>query len=100
MISLDDLYARDEGMCRIGAHRIRRDQATRDHIVPKVAGGGNEDDNIQLACPKHNRAKGARLDYVPKPPKPPKPRVRMSRRRQWDCFPQYGPIGSVSRSVL
>lgn len=99
MISLDDLYARDERMCRIGAHRIRREQATRDHIVPKAAGGCDEDDNIQLACPKHNRAKGARLDYVPKPWKPRPKKLKMPRPR-WDLLPQYGPVGSVSRSVL
>ena len=56
MISLDDLYTRDDGMCRIGTHPIKRDQATRDYIVPKAAGGSEEDDNVQLVCLKHNRA--------------------------------------------
>lgn len=31
-----------------------------DHIVPKVRGGSDDDDNLTTRCRKHNSAKGSR----------------------------------------
>ena len=82
MLSLDELYERDEGVCRISGHPIAREDATRDHIRPKVRGSSDEDRNIQLACGPCNHAKGAECGS------------------RWDFLPDWSPVGVRQRSVL
>lgn len=41
-----------------GNHPIKKmDDITLDHITPKAMGGGDELENMQLACYKHNQEK-------------------------------------------
>ena len=35
-----------------------------DHIIPRVAGGGDEDSNLRGLCRHHNRRKGARAEVL------------------------------------
>jgi 5-methylcytosine-specific restriction endonuclease McrA len=81
MISLDELYERDGGVCQIGSHPMSREDATRDHIRPKARGGGDGNHNIQLACGPCNWAKGAKGS-------------------RWDFLPDWAPVGVRRRSVL
>jgi hypothetical protein len=39
-----------------------------DHIVPRLAGGGDEDWNLQTLCGSCNSAKGGRFFYTPPTP--------------------------------
>lgn len=99
MISLDELYARDGGVCRIGIHPISREEASRDHIRPKARGGGDEPGNIQLACVPCNVSKGS--DYEGLPSLSPVHRKKLKvPKSPWDFMPLWGPVSSPSRSVL
>ncbi len=56
------LFARDEYHCQYcGRHKSDlgyRESLTRDHVVPKSRGGGNDWENVVTACSRCNRAKG------------------------------------------
>jgi 5-methylcytosine-specific restriction endonuclease McrA len=39
--------------------------ATLEHILPKTHGGGNELENLAIACRRCNQGKGKRLDHRP-----------------------------------
>ena len=41
---------------------------TVDHIVPRLAGGGDEDWNLQTLCASCNSSKGGRFFYTPPTP--------------------------------
>lgn len=58
MISLDALYKRDGGICKISNHPISREEATRDHIRPKAHGGSDDPGNLRLACGPCNNQRG------------------------------------------
>ena len=59
------LFARDEYRCQYcGRHKSDlgyRESLTRDHVVPKSRGGGNDWENVVAACSRCNRTKGDRL---------------------------------------
>lgn len=52
-----DVWERDDFRCQ--ACGTRRD-LTVDHIIPRVAGGSNETENLQTLCRSCNSSKGAR----------------------------------------
>lgn len=54
-------YAAQAGLCAICAAAVPPERMTRDHIVPRVAGGSPDWDNIQLTCEPCNTAKGATI---------------------------------------
>jgi 5-methylcytosine-specific restriction endonuclease McrA len=66
MISLDSLYKRDGGICKISNHHISREEATRDHIRPRAHGGSDDPGNLRLACERCNNRRGSRMP-VPYP---------------------------------
>lgn len=71
-----EIYDRDEGLCRgcgcalpftgppsVGGFHV-------DHIWPLSADGGTDlKNNLQTLCPRCNREKGARTDWVPSRPR-------------------------------
>lgn len=57
---LDTIYLRDGGTCQIGNHPVPRPDATLDHITPTSAGGGDDPNNLRLACRTHNSQRGDR----------------------------------------
>jgi HNH endonuclease len=59
-LTLDELYARDKGVCYRCRVRIARSKATKDHVVPLSRGGRDTPGNSRLCCRRHNSSKGAR----------------------------------------
>lgn len=68
------LLARDGRLCaychillNINGKLPRNDRMTIDHVVPKAKGGGDNLENLKLACHKCNVLKGHKdlLAYVP-----------------------------------
>lgn len=53
----DALWMRTEGRCAYCGCRPKRDQRTRDHIVPKVKGGRTTRDNLIACCMRCNQNK-------------------------------------------
>ena len=59
MISIEDLYIRDKGICGICHKRIKKiDTANRDHIVPASLGGCNKQSNLRIAHIECNKRRG------------------------------------------
>ena len=59
------LFEIQEGECNGCGQDFKIYQFEIDHIVPQVAGGGNEMENLQLLCSPCNRLKGARpMEYL------------------------------------
>lgn len=56
--SLDKLYERDSGTCWLCHKNCPRDQATRDHVIPKSHGGPNASPNLRIAHADCNVARG------------------------------------------
>lgn len=54
------LHARDEGHCQYCGVRLRRSEATVDHIIPRSKGGNNTWENVVLACSPCNHMKADR----------------------------------------
>ena len=55
------VLARDNYLCVVPGCNA---QATHvDHIIPKVAGGTDEDHNLQAMCREHNLKKGAAMAH-------------------------------------
>lgn len=50
-------YAAQGGLCAYCLQPFPLRELTRDHVIPKVAGGGRDWDNIVLACPPCNSTK-------------------------------------------
>jgi len=59
-LSLDALYARDNGWCWLCKAPVHRSDASRDHVVPLSKGGGKGADNERLAHRACNSSKGSR----------------------------------------
>lgn len=58
MISLKEIIVKYNNTCfYCGKKIIGELKPTRDHVHPKSKGGGNEEDNIVLACNKCNNKK-------------------------------------------
>ncbi len=51
------VYHRDGGCCCYCGLRLRRDEATVDHYVAQSQGGGDELENLRLACLPCNQLK-------------------------------------------
>jgi hypothetical protein len=67
VVSLPDIYARDNGVCQLCHRRVRAGlpplhpmAATLDHIIPLRKGGTHTRANVQLAHRSCNSAKGTR----------------------------------------
>jgi 5-methylcytosine-specific restriction endonuclease McrA len=99
IISLDELYSRDGGMCRIGKHPIERHEATRDHIRPQSKYGDDSPSNIQLACGPCNSAKGHSFSPF-RPSGRPAPAKKKKLKSLQDFLPDYAPVNARNRSVL
>jgi 5-methylcytosine-specific restriction endonuclease McrA len=59
-VSLDVLYQRDKGICQLCHKPCKRQEASRDHVVPIVEGGEHSYRNCVLAHRRCNSGKGAR----------------------------------------
>jgi 5-methylcytosine-specific restriction endonuclease McrA len=71
VLSVAELAARDGAICAIGGEPVNMRTPwplpgcpTVDHIVPRSRGGSDDEDNLQLACWAHNRAKSNALEYA------------------------------------
>lgn len=54
----DWAYKKYKGKCAYCRNPITKEEATLDHIVPKLLGGRNGKGNIALACEECNKKKG------------------------------------------
>lgn len=52
------IHADFKGICALCGEYVELEDASRDHIHPRAAGGGNGRDNIQLAHKQCNNLKG------------------------------------------
>ena len=59
---IQDIYDEQEGKCALCGKRIYLGEHEVDHKIPFVYGGGNERGNLQLAHPRCNNAKRAKVD--------------------------------------
>jgi HNH endonuclease len=55
---LAKIHADFNGICALCGGYVPLEEASRDHIVPRASGGGNEKQNIQLTHKKCNNLKG------------------------------------------
>jgi hypothetical protein len=55
---LAKIHADFNGICALCGEYVQLEDASRDHIVPRASGGGNERTNIQLTHKKCNNLKG------------------------------------------
>jgi 5-methylcytosine-specific restriction endonuclease McrA len=58
--SRENVYARDHGRCQYCGARVRRDEITYDHVVPRALGGKTTWENIVTACVACNQKKGGK----------------------------------------
>ncbi len=58
--SRENVYTRDKGRCAYCGTKIKRSEATYDHVVPRSQGGPTRWDNIVIACLPCNQQKGGR----------------------------------------
>lgn len=63
MISIDNLYIRDNKICNICKKFVKRFDASRDHIIPRSLGGSDNSSNIALTHKKCNNQKGNGLTF-------------------------------------
>lgn len=56
-VSLDYLFERDHGICQLCHKRVKRFEASTDHIVPLSKGGQHSKVNTQLAHLRCNKRK-------------------------------------------
>lgn len=54
------VFERDGGFCYYCGRKISAYRTSIDHMLPVSRGGTDQPDNLALACPTCNRAKGAR----------------------------------------
>jgi len=52
------IHADFKGICALCGEYVELEDASRDHIIPRAAGGGNGPDNIQLTHKQCNNMKG------------------------------------------
>ena len=55
-------YLRQHGLCYWCGEKVGKDYHV-DHVIPLARGGGNGPDNLVIACPTCNLAKGAKLPH-------------------------------------
>ena len=58
-IALDVLGERDGWRCHLCGRRVRRIEATADHLIPRSHGGGDDPINLRLAHRSCNSSRGA-----------------------------------------
>lgn len=60
------IYKASGGVCEYCLNPVAESEATVDHVVPKSRRGGNEVENLALACYDCNQAKGdlTALEFV------------------------------------
>ena len=56
-----NIYLRDEGTCQYCGKKLKKSEATLDHLKPKSKGGRNTWENLVLACYRCNQRKGNKL---------------------------------------
>jgi len=62
-LSTRTLYKIYKGVCQYCLEKITLDQASKDHFIPKSAGGTNHDFNLVLACKRCNQLKDSTFPY-------------------------------------
>jgi len=58
--SRKNIYERDRGICQYCGLKIRLNDMTLDHVVPRAHGGKHEWANVVTCCPRCNNAKADR----------------------------------------
>lgn len=58
--SFDNVYARDNGQCQYCGRHVSRNEATREHVVPRAQGGVTSFENVVTACIPCNEQKADR----------------------------------------
>lgn len=59
-ITVDEIYAKDNGVCHLCNKWVPRAEASRDHVKPRYHGGKTTWSNIRLAHKKCNSRRGHR----------------------------------------
>ena len=80
--SKDGIYLRDGGIDQYTGKKLKRDESTIDHILPKSKGGKDEWENLALTSKEINSHKGNKLNHeiglkLIRPPKIPRPMTAM-----------------------
>jgi 5-methylcytosine-specific restriction endonuclease McrA len=64
--SVRRIYNHYKGICQYCHEKIRLDQASRDHVIPRAIGGTNHDINLVLSCIPCNNLKDKYYPYFDK----------------------------------
>ena len=80
--SKDAIYLRDGGVDQYTGKKLKRDEATIDHVLPKSKGGRDDWENLALTSKDINSRKGNKLNHeiglkLIRPPKAPRPMTAM-----------------------
>ena len=94
--SKDGIWIRDGGICQYTGKKLKRENATIDHVIPSSRGGKDEWENLVTSEKKVNSDKGNKLNSeaglkLIRPPLVPKPvplsmLIREVRHRDWRPF--------------
>lgn len=94
--SSEQVRIRDGNVCQYTGQRLKKDEISIDHVIPKSRGGGNTWENLVTTCKEINRKKGNRLNeeiglkLIRKPSVPkPIPRYKLiheARHADWKIF--------------
>ncbi len=79
-----NIFIRDRKTCQYCRKRLRADELTFDHVVPRSRGGGSSWENVVAACPACNIRKGSRTPDEARMPllhQPTRPTVRELNRQ-------------------
>lgn len=58
------IWQRDKGRCWICGHKVRKEEATRDHVDPRSLGGYDKAKNYRLAHDRCNVTRGNLSEVV------------------------------------
>jgi hypothetical protein len=94
--SSEQVRIRDDNVCQYTGKKLRRDDISIDHVIPKSRGGTDTWGNLVTACKEINRKKGNRMNEevglklirTPQVPKP-IPRymlIQEARHADWKIF--------------
>ncbi len=94
--SKDAIWIRDASIDQYTGKKLRREEATIDHVVPQSKGGGNTWENLVLTAKEVNTKKGNKFNHeaglkLIRPPVAPKPMplsnlIREIRHHDWKKF--------------
>lgn len=64
-ISLNELYKKAKGICCLCGEKVRREDASREHLIPRSLGGPSTPENLGMSHKKcnHKRGNGYRSIY-------------------------------------